>query len=288
MTRLRDRIAEDLLLAGYSDATVATYVACAGVLARHYERPLARLSLEEVRQFLLYLRNERKLASSTRKVYAAALRFVYHEVLGRELWPRIPIPRQPSTLPQVLSRDEVAALLSQAHRIDHRAMLSTLYATGVRVSELLHLRLSDIDSKRMLVRVALGKGKKDRYTLLPPKLLELLRDYWRARRPQQWLFPGRNQERPLDRSSVQSAMRRCRVRAGIKKPATPHTLRHSFATHLFEDGYDIKIVQQLLGHKHLRTTQRYLHVSKRLLSTVRSPFESLSLDKPPTEPKPRR
>jgi integrase/recombinase XerD len=178
----------------------------------------------------------------------------------------------------VLSREEVSAILSQALNIKHRAMLSTLYATGLRLSELLNLHLVDIDGKRMTVHVQHGKGGKDRYVLLSPKLLELLRAYYSVTKPKEWLFPNQKSTGPLSASTLQSVFRTCRLKASIAKPASVHTLRHSFATHLLEDGCDLRQLQELLGHKHLQTTAIYLHVTAERFRQLRSPFDKLQSD----------
>jgi integrase/recombinase XerD len=287
MGQLRNRMEEELRLRGRSDSTIKQYIGCARCLVRYYRRAPEQLSCEEVRQYLLYLLEERKVSSATFNTYCYALRFLYWEVLGREeLWPKIPFVRRRRRLPLVLSRSEVHAILQEASNIKHRAMLATLYATGVRLEELMNLRLTDIDSERMMVRVQDGKGGKDRYTLLSPRLLELLRNYCRAMRPKEWLFPNKDARGPLSHSVAQRLFKRCRDKAGVAKPASVHTLRHSFATHLLEDGCDVRMVQELLGHKNLQTTNVYLHVTSRRIHEVRSPFDSLGADKPEPEAEP--
>jgi site-specific recombinase XerD len=288
MGQLRERMHQEMRLGGYRKTTIESYLLCARDLARYHRRSPEQLSREEVRRYLLHLLEERKVAGSTFNVYCCALHLLYRDVLGREdLWPAMARPgRHIRRLPQVLSRSEVAALLEQADNLKHRALLATLYGTGVRLWELRHLRPTDIDSQRMMVLVHDGKGGKDRYTLLGPKLLELLRTYWRAVKPKEWLFPGQDPSEPLSDSAIQRLFQKCRTRAGIHKPASVHTLRHSFATHLLEEGVDLRLLQELLGHRSLKTTHVYLHVAGRRIESVRSPFETLEAEPAVSPPPP--
>jgi len=282
MGKIRQRMQEQLQLQGRSAATMDTYLKCSQRLVRFYHRAPDQLTCEEVRSYLLHLLQECKLARSTFNTHCFGLKFLFVHVLERpDLWPKIPFRRPRKKLPVVLSRGEVYAILLQAVNLKHRAMLATLYATGIRLTELLHLRIADIDSERGMLRVEHGKGGKQRYTLLPKRLLKLLRAYYRACKPTDLLFPGSIPGRPMSPSSLQYVFRRCRKVASIPMRATIHTLRHSFATHLLEDGCDIRSLQELLGHTNLQTTIIYLHVTSHRLRQLHSPFETLKPDSSP-------
>ena len=204
------------------------------------------------------------------------LRFFYHTTLKRDRTTfTIPSPRQSGTLPVVLSPEEVQRLLTQATTPRYRVMLMTAYAAGLRLSEVLHLRVGDIDAARMTIRVAQGKGGKDRYTLLSVRLLDALRAYWKVERPTAWLFPGKGSVGPMDPSSLQKAYQTAKRRAGVTKPGGIHTLRHCFATHLLEAGVDIHTIQRLLGHGHLSTTTRYFQLTRHTQIGPASPLDLL-------------
>jgi site-specific recombinase XerD len=239
--------------------------------ARHYNRSPNQISNEELKAYLLYLHLEEKRATSTCNVAAAALRFLYHRTLGRPHTDfDVPMARQPSKLPFVLSRDEVARLLTCTSFLKHRALFLTTYSAGLRVSEVVRLRPADIDSSRMLIRVEQGKGAKDRQTLLSPQLLEELRDYWRRVQPGPlFLFPGRDGRSPVRATGVKEAFAKAKRRAKIDKPGGIHMLRHSFATHLLEAGVDLHTLQRLLGHNSIRSTTRYLHLVEPAYHAVR-------------------
>jgi site-specific recombinase XerD len=209
-------------------------------------------------------------------VATAALRFLYIVTLKRD-WSidEIPMSKVPLKLPQVLSADEIIRLLESIRSIKHRTVLMVAYAAGLRISEATHLRVRDIDSQRMVLRVEQGKGNTDRYVMLSPRLLEFLRTYWRIGRPQYWLFPGSPPDKPIDPNTVRQACHAARRRAGITKPVTPHTLRHAFATHLLESGTDVRTIQLLLGHRSLATTSRYLKVATSTVCATASPFDRL-------------
>jgi integrase/recombinase XerD len=232
------------------------------------------------------LTNQRKLPPSSIVVTTAALRFLYNVTLkkGWNLEASIPAPRQPKTLPVVLSRAEVLHFLGCIKDIKHRAILTTCYAAGLRISEAVRLKTSSLDNQRMVIRVAQGKGGKDRYVMLSPKLLDMLREYWRIARPKQWLFPGYF-GRPITRHAVEHACRGARLRAGVTKPISPHSLRHAFAVHLLEAGTDLRTIQLLLGHRNLSTTARYLQITAVTVCATTSP---LDLPNPslPAEPNP--
>jgi site-specific recombinase XerD len=233
----------------------------------------------------VHLFRDRKLTASTVQGRAAALRFLFVKTLRRPYLPdQIPFPKRARRLPTVLSPQEVALLIDSARNLMHRAILMTLYATGLRRAELCRLKVVDIDSDRMMIHVREGKGGRDRDVLLSPKLLETLREYWRWMKPNTWLFPGMinnwRADVPIDTKVVWEAVHQARTRAGIQKRVTPHTLRHSFATHMLEAGADLRTIQVLLGHAKLADTTVYLHLSRRHLQAVASPLESLDVSNP--------
>lgn len=261
MTALRKRMIDDMRLRNFSPRTMESYVRRVAKFARHYGRSPDTLGPEEVRSFLIWL-IDRGYSRSEFKVVVGALRFFYHVTLCRDWRPQmIPFPRKERHLPVVLSRQEVHAFIRGIGCLKCRTILLTLYAAGLRLHEGLKLLPSDIDSKRMVIRVRQGKGKKDRYVPLPSKLLVTLRRYWKAARPKTWLFEGREPGRPLSKGTVQRCCAVARSEARIEKAVTPHTFRHSFATHLLEGGTDLRTIQILLGHRSLSTTAVYLHVA---------------------------
>ncbi len=274
MTRLRARMLEDLRVRNYSPKTQRIYVAKVAAFAAHFGRSPAGLGKEEIRTYLLHLRDERKVSWSTFNQTVAALRFLYRWTLGREeVLPHIPYPRGERRLPTVLSVAEVRRFLDSIENVKHRAALTTAYAAGLRVSEVVGLRVCDMDSERMVIHVRQGKGRKDRTVMLSTQLLELLRAYVRAVRPGEWLFPGAVPARPLTVRSLQHACAKAARASHLQKPVTVHILRHSFATHLLEAGTDLRAIQTLLGHGSVRTTQRYTHVSTLRLRRIRSPLD---------------
>jgi site-specific recombinase XerD len=244
--------------------------------ALHFHRSPAELTDEEVREYLRYLIQEKKASQSAISQTYSALKFLYETTLKRD-WNgfRIPRAKMEKRLPVVFSQQEIQAIFSATRNLKHRALLMTIYSAGLRVSEVVHLKVSDIDSQRMVIRVEQGKGAKDRYTLLAQRTLEVLRDYWRAYRPKEWLFPGQPAKGSLSVSSVQKVFEQVLHEAGIKKHATVHTLRHSFATHLMEAGNDLYHIQHLLGHTTPKTTTIYIHLSRRDLARVISPIDLL-------------
>jgi len=280
MTALRKRMIHELELHRKSPRTIEAYVTAVAQLAGHYGRSPDRITLEEVRDFLHHLIAERKLAFSSCNQKLAGIRFFYRQVLGQERFDlRVPSKRS-GKLPEPLGRREVERLLNASGNAKHRVLLMTCYATGVRVSELVHLRVEDIHSERMQIHVRQGKGAKDRYTLLSPRLLEQLRAYWRTCRPRPWLFLGRDGRGPLPVGTAQKIYYAAKRRAGIERGHGIHTLRHSFATHLMEAGVDLPTLQRLLGHTSLATTAKYLHVTNKHLRGVRSPLDLLRMPEP--------
>jgi integrase/recombinase XerD len=279
VTPLRQRMLEDLQIRHYSPTTIRIYLHCIAEFAQHFGKPPDRLGAEHIRQYQLFLVKEKKVARPTFIQVVCALRFFYTHTLNRKIsMERIPLPRRERKLPLILSREEVKALLEAGGNLRTRTLLAILYGCGLRVSEVTQLKVSDIDSARNVVRVRHGKGGKDRQTLLPAKLLELLRCYWRDQRPTGWLFPAADSTRPISAKTVFLACRKATQRAGISKPIHPHSLRHAFATHLLEAGVNLRTIQILLGHANLETTARYLHVADVAVRTTASPLDSLDLD----------
>ena len=280
MTELRQRYLEDLRLRNYSPRTLKTYVECVSHFARYFKRSPEELGPEHIRQYQLYLVEEKKCSWSRYNQTVCALRFLYGKTLGRD-WAitHIPFPRKHKKLPVVLSREEAAQFLAAIESLKYRTILSLCYGAGLRINEALNLEVGDIDSSRMMIRVRQAKGNKDRYVMLSPKLLELLRKYWKAKRPGIWLFPRRGKDEHLTASTVQRACKRARRDSGLSKAVTPHTLRHSFASHLLEAGADLRTIQLLLGHNNIQTTTVYTHVSQKSVLATVSPFDLL----PPLE-----
>lgn len=276
MTPLRKRLIEEMELRNYAPKTIRLYVDNVARLARYYGRSPDRLHREQIRHYLVYLIEERRLAVGSYRQALAALRYFYRWVLKRgDVVQDILAPRPERRLPVVLSIDEVRRLFSAIPSYKHRMVLMTAYSAGLRIGETVHLQVTDLDSERMVIRVRQGKRKKDRYTILSPVLVSMLRHYWWAARPISYLFPGRSLSRPMSASTVQRACKDAQQRAGIEKSVTPHTLRHSFATHLLEAGTDLRILQALLGHSSIRTTSLYTHVSNKLIRSTTSPLDQL-------------
>ena len=285
MTRLRQMMLDELQRRNYSPNTVRTYIHAIEDFARYFGRSPYRLGPEDIRQYQVHLFRERKLSAGTVEGRTAALRFFFVKTLKRPyIHDQIPFPKRQRPLPTVLSQDEVARLIDSAQSLMHRAMLITLYGTGVRRAELCQLKVADVDSKRMVIRVRDGKGGRDRDVLLSDKLLETLREYWRWMKPKTYLFPGTvknwRADVPITTKVVWTAVNEARKRAGIEKRITPHTLRHSFATHMLEAGADLRTIQVLLGHAELADTAIYLHLSRRHLQAVASPIEAITVSSP--------
>ena len=284
MTELRRRMIEELRLRNYSPNTITVYIRCIAQFAQHFRLSPDEPGPEHIRQYQLFLVQQKKVSWALFNQTVCALRFLYRHILHRDwMIEYIPYPRREDKLPVVLSPAEVAAVFEATHNLKHRTILMTIYAAGLRVSEVTHLRLSDIDSQRHVIRIRQGKGHKDRQVMLSPKLLEALRIYWKSYRPKVWLFPGESPERPLSSETVWRICHQAGEAAHLSKPISPHTLRHCFATHLLEDTIDLRRIQVLLGHRHLKTTSRYLHVSNLAVRTTVSPLERLP---DPTDPTP--
>jgi integrase/recombinase XerD len=279
MTKLRQRMIEELQLRNSAEETVRAYVSSVKRFAAHYRKSPDQLNAEDVRRYLLHLRNERKLSWSGIQVYRAALRFFYVRVL-KQRWfdDEILPPKRHPKLPTVLSAGEVTKILDATRNLKHWTILATLYATGLRSQELRHLKIEDIDRERMILHVRQGKGQVPRDLPLSPALLERLTIYWRWRKPKEWLFPSRERvEHPMGDKSLRVICTNAGRRAGVKKHCHPHAFRHSFATHLLDAGADLRTIQVLLGHADIQTTSRYLRVSTRLIQSITSPFDALTI-----------
>jgi site-specific recombinase XerD len=280
MGKHRDKMAQDLALRGMSASTREIYLRYAHRFAAHHGRSVNKLGTEDARRWLLFLLEDKQLAPATVNVAIASLRFLFLSLGRPEVMQSIPNVRSQHHTPDVLSGSEVQRLLvAKGTDIKHRAMFSLLYGAGLRVSELLALRVSDIDSRRMVVHVRDTKSRHDRFVPLAPRMLETLRVYWIARRPQgALLFPAPDGVSQLGRDTVSWAVRTAARRAGIGKKVHPHLLRHTFATHLMELGTDIRTVQILLGHRSLSSTARYTHLSEARRRTLSSPIEALNTE----------
>ncbi len=279
MSELRRKMLTDLRILNYAERTQEIYVTRVAEMAKHLQQSPAVLSAEEVHEYLRYLKEERQVSRSAFVQVVAALRFVYRVTLKRaDMVPHIPYPRATRRHPVVLSPDEVSRLLRAIPNVKHRTVAMVLYGAGLRISEALALELRDIDSARMVITVRHGKGDSDRQVALSVVLLEALRTYWLGYKPSCFLFPGREPAKPMGSSTIQRALKAARSRARIAKPAGPHVLRHSYATHLMETGTDLRVIQTLLGHRSLRTTQIYTHVAAERVRTTRSPLDHLGLE----------
>jgi integrase/recombinase XerD len=279
VTPLRKRMLEELQLRNLSPITKETYIRAVERFARYFHQSPERLGPEQVRDYLLHLINDNKLNANTVLLNRAALRFVYVSTLKQKWFDEeIARPKRRPTLPPTLSVEEVTRILDHTHNLKHWTILATFYATALRCNELRHLRVADLDSRRMVIHVRQGKGGVAREIALSPALLERLRVYFRWRRPTEWLFPSKQrQDEPLNDGSIRHLCRSAGKRAGIESPVFPHLFRHACATHMLDAGADLRTIQVLLGHADIRTTARYLNVSLQRLQAVRSPFDALQL-----------
>jgi site-specific recombinase XerD len=284
---------EELQRRNYSQTTVNTYLKVVADFARYFRRPPDELGKEQIRAYQVYLLKERKLGVRTVGLHTAALRFFFCRTLKRA-YPveEVPYPRAPRRLPIILTREEAIRLIDSASNLFHRAMLITMYSTGMRRAELCRLKVEDIDSTRMLIHIRHGKGGKDRDVPLSPKVLETLREYWRWMKPKTYLFPGTingsRADKPITPKVLWEACREAAARAGITKAVRPHLLRHSFATHLVEGGADLPTVQALLGHTDLKPTSIYLHLSERHIKAAGTPLDNMELSSPDQVKRSRR
>jgi site-specific recombinase XerD len=282
MGKTRERMVADLELRGYRASTRKKYLECAKRFVRYFMRPPEELGEEEVRAFFLHLIREKRVGPSVHKTHVAAIRFLYIVTLRRpETVHWLPWPKVPRPLPVVLSGTQVRAVLEAVRLVQYRAILMCAYGSGLRVSEACQLKVTDIDSQRRVIHVREGtKRRRDRYVPLSERLLETLRAYWRTARPPRdgYLFPGRRGAAHVVPETIRAVLKRAVAAVGVEKHVTPHTLRHSFATHLLEIGTDVRVIQMLLGHASIRTTERYTHVSVKHVGRTRSPLDLLGTE----------
>ena len=286
MTPLRKRMLEDMTLRNFSPETQRSYTHYLAAFAKYFNSSPEDLGVEAIREYQLYLIEDRKLSPESVNCFTSAAWFLYTTTLELP-WSRSHFPRQhvPGKIPVVLSPTEVAIFFKHIGIIKHRAVLMTCYGAGLRISEAVSLKVGDIDSSRMLIHVREGKGAQDRVTMLSPALLEMLRTYWRSQRPAEWLFPAIKPHKHISAATVQQICREAAHLAGFSKRVTPHTLRHSFATHLLENGADIRIIQSLLGHKRIDTTAHYTAVTRKTVAATASPLDALpTLKRKPGRP----
>ena len=281
---LRQRMIDDMTVRNLAPNTMLCYLKQVNYLSRYFGRSPEKLTPEEIREYQLYLAQDRKVSVSSRFVATTAQRFLYGVTSQRDRFiEMLPVPRKEHHLPVILSRDEVLRFLQAAPSFSHHVIFSTMYGTGMRVSEVLHLQARHIDSQRMMIRIEQSKGNRDRDVQLSPRLLELLRSYWRKVRPREWLFPGQSPHLPLSREAVGQAVTRAAHDAGLTKHPSPHSLRHAFAVHLLEAGTDLRKIQLLLGHRSLATTARYLYLASSTVCAITSPLDLLPY--PVTDPR---
>jgi site-specific recombinase XerD len=268
---------EDMQVRNLSPHTQTSYVQQVSLFARHFNKSPEELGPEDIRSYQVYLTNEKKLATSSILIAVSALRFLYKVTLDKDwaLEDIIPAPKKPQRLPVVLSPEEVLRFLDCVEHLKHRTILTSCYAAGLRISEAVCLKPNHIDSQRMVIRVEQGKGQKDRYVMLSPKLLDTLRNWWRAERPMSWMFPGDIPGKHISKDAVEHACQKAHRQCGIPKPITPHSLRHAFAVHLLENGTDVRTIQLLLGHRSLATTARYLRIATNKVCSTTSPLDLL-------------
>ena len=282
MTQLRNKMLEELQRRNYAHRTATAYIRVVREFAEHFHQSPDKLGPEHIRQFQAYLFQTKKLSPFTVSQYVSALRFLFVKTLRRHfLAEHIPFPKCPQRLPTVLSPEEVTRLINASPNLYHRTLLTTLYSTAMRRAELCRLKVGDVDSQRMLIRIEQGKGRRDRYVPLSPKLLETLRVYWRWMRPKTFLFPGTvkavRADVPISPNLVWYACRQAAIAAGIRKHLSPHSLRHSCASHLLEAGADLRTIQVLLGHSRLEHTLVYLHLSPKHLQAIPNPLQALEI-----------
>jgi len=279
MSVLKENMTMDLQLKGFSEKTQKAYISHVKAYAKHFGQSPDKLGINEIKQYLHYLIMERKLSKSYINITYSALKFFYTVTLGRE-WEMKQIPRvkRDKKLPTVLSKGEVKKLFDATTNLKHKAILMTVYGGGLRVSEVVNLKPGDIDSENMQIHIRLGKGNKDRYTILSKVNLMILREYWKLYRPGIWLFPSVNPVNHLSIRTIERIFQQSKQKAGIKKDASIHTLRHSFATHMLESGVDINYIQLLLGHTSPKTTCIYIHLARKDAIKFKSPLDTLGYD----------
>jgi site-specific recombinase XerD len=281
MGALKEKMKKDMELRNFSIRTIESYLGWMRSYTLHYGMSPEKLGDDDIRNYLYYLLKEKRASQASINQAYSALKFFYEKTLGRA-WNGEKIPRSkvPKKLPAVLSKEEVQAIFSKTQNLKHRTILMTIYSAGLRLNEATHLKVTDIDSKRMMIKVR-GKGDKERYTLLGEKALDILRIYWQHYHPSECLFPSKTPNQPISGSTVQRTFKKSLHLSGVKKKASVHTLRHSFATHLLESGTDLFYIQRLMGHTTAKTTAVYLHVSRKDLTKVKSPIDLLEDSDPP-------
>jgi site-specific recombinase XerD len=277
---------EDMRRRNLADRTQETYIEQVSLFARHFDKSPEALGPEDIRTYQLYLIDEKELSISSILIATASLRFLYTVTLNRpwDVEKVLPLPKKPQTLPVILSPEEVRQFLSCVSPRRARTVLTVCYAAGLRISEAISLKPTDIDSKRMTIRVQQGKGSKDRYVMLSKQLLVILRDWYRFARPEVWMFPGLIPGTHVTRMSINEVCVPAQKKSGLSKHVTPHSLRHAFAAHLLEWGTDLRTIQLLLGHRSLSTTARYLRMATSKVCATRSPLDLLPEPPPPPEP----
>lgn len=272
---LKERFIEQLTLKGYSKKTIKSYTGCVQQLANYYKKPPVDLTEKQVREYFVFLSREKKLSPSSFNIYHSSITHFYSIFAMKQLMDNIPRCKNRKSKPVVLSKEEVIRLIDSIANLKHRTLVSLIYSSGLRISEALKLKLTDIDKDRMQIFVRDAKGKKDRYTILSKKSLELLQIYIKAKKPYEWIFEsGLNKGNPLHTRTIQKIFKDAALRSEITKDVTPHTLRHSFATHLLEEGVNIRYIQTLLGHSNLQTTAIYLHTVSLDKLNIQSPLDT--------------
>lgn len=281
MTTLRSKMKDEMVLRGFSTGTQKKYLYEVTKLSKHYQRSPAKISQKEIKAYLVYLVSERRLAASTYNVAVHSLRFFYDKVLRRIIsYYDFPLSKEPRKLPDILSTTEVANIIRAAINIKHRAILVLVYGTGLRSSEVANLKIEDIDSKRMQIHIRNGKGGKDRYVVLSPVMLGMLRNYWRKSRSKiksNWIFPSQSPNKPITPATVGAVFKKAKQRTGITKQGGVHSFRHAFATHSLEAGEDLYTIKQLLGHSCIESTARYLRMTNNKMRSIKSPIEALKI-----------
>jgi site-specific recombinase XerD len=274
----------DMQLYRLASSTQDSYLRSVTGLAKYYKKSPDEIGEDELKKYILYLSNERGLRWSSINIITSGLRFFFVNTIDRkDLALSIPIKKAPYRLAEVFSPEEMVKFFSSVRNLKHRTMMMTAYAGGLRIGELIRLKVSDIDSKRMMIRVQEGKGSKDRYTILSPRLLSELRTYWKRYKPKYWLFTNFRTKKHITKSCPHQAFERTRKKLNIKKRVTFHSLRHSFATHMLEAGVDIRTIQVLMGHSSLNSTARYLHIARKKLSSSKSPLDLLYCPDPDSQ-----
>jgi len=275
----KQRMIDELTIRGLSENTKRHYLSCAANFIRFCRKAPDQITLDDIYYFQLYLKQKKNAPWNTFNLYVNSLKFLFIKTLKKD-WKidSIPYTKKGLILPNVLNKNEIIELYKTLSNLKHQSIFAVLYSTGIRVSEITNLKVSDIDSKRMMIKVNQGKGNKDRFVMLSGKLLKLLRLYWKEFRPQEWLFSGFNPLTHISVRTVEHILSNAKTKTNIKKKVTPHVLRHSFATHLLENGIDMRRIQVLLGHKSLKTTILYLHVAENIISETKSPFDSIDIN----------